>query len=140
MSELSLYFDGASKNNGQESGCGYYIEYKNEYSLKSYKDCKYLGHQTNNYAEYSGLILGLEFILSNEELKNASVIKVHGDSSLVINQMQLKWKVKSDNIKELFVKAQSLTKNLRNIEFIYIPREQNKIADTLANNAIVLKK
>ncbi len=134
MSEIELYFDGASKNNGGESGCGFYITKGSE----NHKGYLYLGTQTNNFAEYSGLIIGLEHLVKMSMDSNCK-IRIYGDSNLVIKQMTLQWKVKSENIKELFIKGQNLKNKFKNIEFIYIPREKNKIADTLANNAVIVK-
>jgi ribonuclease HI len=134
--EVHMYFDGAARNNQKEgggpSGCGAYITLKD----KSIEKFKYLGNQTNNFAEYSGLILGLQNLLELE--LQGEKIKIFGDSNLVINQMKGIWKVNASNLIPLWKEAQKLSKNFKDVEFIHVVRELNKKADKLANMAINL--
>jgi probable phosphoglycerate mutase len=90
-----------------------------------------IGVATNNVAEYSGLIAGLE--LAAEYAPNAS-IEVRMDSKLVIEQMAGRWKVKHPDMKPLAMKAQSLAPF--GTEWTWVPRAQNAAADTLANMAL----
>jgi ribonuclease H / adenosylcobalamin/alpha-ribazole phosphatase len=92
---------------------------------------KTLGITTNNVAEYSGLIAGLE--LAAEYAPDAS-IEVRMDSKLVIEQMAGRWKVKHANMKPLAVRAQSLAPF--GTEWTWVPREKNAAADALANLAL----
>ncbi len=131
MTEISMYFDGASKGNGGPSGAAYWINC----GSSSYGEYKFIGDQTNNVAEYSGLILGLK---SLEKYKNET-IKVHGDSKLVIEQMKGAWKVRSPNLLLLWKEAQNLIKDFKDIEFIHIDRSLNSKADSLANIAVNTK-
>jgi len=128
MSEILMYFDGASKGNRGVSGAGYWIVCGN----KSYGGYKFLGNATNNVAEYNGLILGLKNLPKNEEL----CIKVHGDSKLVIEQIKGNWKVKAEHLKPLWSEATDLIKEFKDISFIHIDRSLNSKADELANIAI----
>ena len=83
---------------------------------------------TNNEAEYSGLILGLENIVS----KYKDIIKelcIQGDSSLVINQISGKWKVSAPNLKPYHKIAIDLCNQITNIIYQHIPRKQNAKAD-----------
>jgi broad specificity phosphatase PhoE/ribonuclease HI len=90
-----------------------------------------IGVATNNVAEYSGLIAGLE--LAAEHAPNAS-IEVRMDSKLVVEQMAGRWKVKHPDMKPLAMKAQSLAPF--GTEWTWVPRAQNAAADALANMAL----
>jgi ribonuclease HI len=126
--EILMYFDGASKGNPGPSGGGFWVK---DVST-SYGGYKFLGTQTNNAAEYSGLILGLESLSKYCDLP----VKVHGDSKLVIEQMNGKWQVKAENLKPLNKKAKELSKEFKNIKFVHIDRSLNSKADSLANIAV----
>ena len=129
QTEYSLYFDGCSKSNPGKSGIGYVI-YKNGEEIWS--ECKYIGIKTNNEAEYSALILGLETALQLD-IKD---ITICGDSLLVINQLTNKYKVKSEKLFDLHDKAKELAKQFNYIEFIHVYRKDNKRADYLSNLAL----
>jgi len=128
----TLYFDGCSKGNPGKSGAGAVI-YKNEveiWSTSLYVNDK----QTNNYAEYMGLIIGLEEAIN----QNISGLCVKGDSLLVIKQMKGDYKANSSNILSLYNKAQTLAKIIKNIEFYHVYRKDNKRADALSNDALIM--
>ena len=128
--EYVLRFDGGSRGNPGTSGCGAVIYHNNK---EIWADCLYLGSkQTNNYAEYSGLILGLEQALKMD----ITNILVEGDSLLVINQLTNKYKCKSDNLIPLNANAFNLAKQFEGIEFHHILRNKNKRADELSNKAM----
>ncbi|WP_329475524.1 bifunctional RNase H/acid phosphatase [Kribbella sp. NBC_01484] len=95
------------------------------------QDGKTLGIATNNVAEYSGLIAGLE--LAAEYSPNAS-IEVRMDSKLVIEQMAGRWKIKHPDLQPLAIKAQGLAPF--GTEWTWVPRAQNAAADALANMAL----
>ena len=95
------------------------------------QDGKTLGIATNNVAEYSGLVAGLE--LAAEYAPNAS-IEVRMDSKLVIEQMAGRWKIKHPDLQPLAIKAQGLAPF--GTEWTWVPRAQNSAADALANNAL----
>jgi probable phosphoglycerate mutase len=90
-----------------------------------------IGVATNNVAEYSGLIAGLE--LAREYAPDAS-IEVRMDSKLVIEQMAGRWKIKHPDMKPLAIKAQGLAPF--GTEWTWVPRAQNAAADALANMAL----
>jgi ribonuclease HI len=95
------------------------------------QDGKTLGTATNNFAEYSGLIAGLE--LAAEYAPNAS-IEVRMDSKLVVEQMAGRWKIKHPDLQALAIKAQGLAPF--GTEWTWVPRAQNAAADALANMAL----
>ena len=93
---------------------------------------KYLGETTNNVAEYTALIAGLQSAI---ELDASASIHVRMDSKLVIEQMSGGWKIKHPDMISLGAKVQELVRD-REVTWQWIPREQNSRADALANKAM----
>lgn len=131
---MKLFFDGASKGNPGESGCGFYIiDEETEFCILGKK---YIGNfKTNNDAEYLGLINGLKKITDDFDTSKLS-LQVYGDSKLVIEQMKGDWKINAKNLIKHHKKAQVLSKKFKDIEFFHILRNKNSIADRLANESI----
>ena len=132
-----LFFDGGSRGNPGISGCGYVIYVNNE---KVTEGCRFISKNgTNNEAEYSGLIDGLKSLIELDELKIIE-LEIRGDSKLVLQQVQNKWKVKAPNLKPFHQEATKLIKEFttesRKITFKHIPRSENKEADLLANKGM----
>jgi ribonuclease HI len=129
--EYRLQFDGCSKKNPGLAGAGAVI-YK--YSKEIWSGDLFVGtNATNNYAEYSGLIIGLEKAI---EL-NIKTLHVEGDSLLVINQMTGKYKCNSPNLIDQHNKAKELAAKFDIINFVHIFRNKNVRADELSNQAVV---
>jgi len=125
-----LKFDGCSKGNPGMAAAGAVL-YKNETEIWS--GSKFLGYnETNNYAEYMGLIIGLSKAIEF----NIEELAVQGDSMLIINQMNGKNKVRSSNISELHKLAMELKLKFAHIIFNHVYREDNKRADELCNKEI----
>ncbi|MFI9238726.1 bifunctional RNase H/acid phosphatase [Streptomyces sp. NPDC053079] len=93
---------------------------------------EYIGTATNNVAEYKGLIAGLE---AAKALDPGAEIQVRMDSKLVVEQMSGRWKIKHPDMKPLAARAQGIFPAGR-VAYQWIPREQNKHADRLANEAM----
>jgi ribonuclease HI len=127
--EVTVFIDGASKGNPGEAGCGVVIYGLGEEPILLKK---YIGHATNNIAEYNALILALEKL---KEL-NIKEIIIKSDSLLLVSQLNGKYAVKNPNIRKLFRVYLSLAVNFDKIKVMHIPRELNKEADRLANLAI----
>ncbi len=125
-----LFGDGGSRGNPGPSGCGGVIYDENKKILKTYK--KFLGVQTNNYSEYTSLILGLE----EAEKLNITHLDVFMDSKLAIEQMNGNWKVKHPQIKILWQQAKVLSENFQEITFAHVRRKKNTVADKMANEAM----
>ncbi len=126
---LTLHFDGGSRGNPGPAGCGWII---NQNGNKVSSGSRFLGKNTNNFAEYSGMIDGLKMAvnLGLEELE------VYGDSKLVVEQMKGNWKVKAPGLIPLWKEGQELTKKFKVITFNWIRRHKNSEADGLANEAM----
>jgi ribonuclease HI len=128
--EYVLYFDGCSKGNPGRAGIGAVI-YKN--NVEYWSSYKYIGDKrTNNEAEYSALIFGLESALNH----NIEKLSVCGDSLLVINQINGDYKVKNEKLFKLYDKVVELKKLFTYIDFNHVYRKDNKRADELSNIAL----
>lgn len=132
-----IYTDGGSRGNPGVAGCGAVITDASKQVLK--KVCKSLGVATNNVAEYQAVILGLETVkkmLGAEKLKTAE-IEVRMDSQLVASQLSGTYQLREETLFPFFIKIWNLqVKDLPKIKFTYIPREENSLADGLANEAM----
>lgn len=132
-----MKFDGCSKGNPGHSGAGAVIYKNNNKNKNDYEEIwaghQYVGHyKTNNEAEYSGLILGLQ----KAQEQNIKSILVCGDSQLIIRQMKREYKVKSPQLIDLFKHATELAQGFDYIDFMHIYREHNQRADELSNMGI----
>jgi ribonuclease HI len=131
---LVAYTDGASRGNPGEAGVGIII--KDEQGTVKETIIKYLGKATNNVAEYTALILLLEF-LKNSETLQCSQLVVFTDSELMARQLNGEYKVKDSNLKLMFQKVKLLVGSAPfKFSVRHIPREMNSEADALANEAI----
>jgi ribonuclease HI len=93
---------------------------------------KYLGHATNNVAEYLALIAALDYAHAHR----ISRLRVRSDSELLVRQMQGRYKVKSADLRPLYERARKLAAGLAYFSIEHVPREQNREADALANTAL----
>ena len=129
--QVSIYIDGAARGNPGPAGAGIVLKEGGKTVGEAYK---YLGDTTNNVAEYSALISGLQEAIALG-YKNA---RLHLDSELVAQQLKGDYRVKNNNIKPLFEKAVALINNFDRLQIVKIDRSDNKEADKLANKAINL--
>ena len=129
MKRLEIYIDGAAKGNPGPAGIGVVICQDGEV-VKNIAE--YIGNTTNNVAEYTAFIYGLEESLSLE----AKILTVNTDSQLLYRQIRKEYKVKSQNILALYQKASHLISGFKEFSINHIPREKNCGADKLANIAI----
>lgn len=123
--------DGGSRGNPGPAGYGAVV-FAADGSTVLAERAAAIGRATNNVAEYSGLIAGLEAAL---EL-GAGAVAVQMDSKLVIEQMSGRWKVKHPDMKPLAGRAAALAARFAEATFTWIPRERNAHADRLANEAM----
>lgn len=93
---------------------------------------EYLGHVTNNVAEYRALIRGLEAAAR----AGASTLRVYMDSELVVRQMKGEYRVKHEGLKPLYAEAQRAATALTSLRFEAVRREQNADADRLVNETL----
>jgi len=129
MNKFSLYTDGGARGNPGPAAIGIVL-YDATDVVKQIGEV--IGETTNNQAEYKALIRGLE-----EAIKlNAEELVCHLDSELLVRQMQGKYKIREENLKPLASEVLKLTSKLKKVEFIHVPREKNKLADKLVNQAL----
>jgi ribonuclease HI len=127
--ELTVYIDGASKGNPGPSGIGVVICRGGE---PVQNISRYIGHATNNVAEYTALICGLMECLS---LK-ADSVAMRTDSQLLARQINGAYKVRHPGILELYTQSRQLIAGFKKFSIQHIPREENLGADKLANEAV----
>jgi len=129
-----IYTDGGALGNPGPSGIGAVINING--IVKKYSER--IGEGTNNEAEYKALIFALKKVkslLGKKNIKN-SEIECFSDSQLIVNQLSGKYKIKEEDLKPLFIDAWNLKIEFKNVSFIYIPRENNKEADSLVKQAL----
>jgi probable phosphoglycerate mutase len=132
--ELSLWFDGASRGNGQAGARasigGVVRDTRTGAVLAEVSET--IGEETNNVAEYRALLATIEAA----NAFGARRLRVHGDSALVINQLQGRWKVKAAHLLPLLRSVQRAMAGYEAVELAHIPRADNHEADALANAAL----
>jgi len=127
---LVIYTDGGSRGNPGKSALGVVVGNK-EYS-------EYLGVMTNNQAEYRALVFALKkakALLGGKKAGEAE-IEVKMDSELIMRQLNGEYKIKEPDLQPLFVEVWNLRLDFKKVLFVHIPREQNKNADRLVNEAL----
>lgn len=126
-----LFFDGASRGNPGHASSSFVIF--NELLGKVVAQAgRYLGQETNNVAEYNGLLDGLK----EASRQNLHDVAVRGDSKLVISQVQGLWKVNKPHLGPLCEQARVLSANVGVSSWAWIPRAENHLADALCNQAL----
>tara|TARA_Y100001938_G_scaffold148453_1_gene232192 strand:- start:95 stop:487 length:393 start_codon:yes stop_codon:yes gene_type:complete len=124
-----IYCDGASRSNPGEASIGVSIN-KDKVEIDTIK--KRIGINTNNVAEYLGLIAALEYCVE----KKVNDVKIFLDSLLVVQQVNMEYKVKSKKLQTHYENSLKLIDQIENIEIHHIRREFNSRADQLANQAL----
>jgi ribonuclease HI len=127
---IKANIDGGARGNPGPAACGVVIRNAKGEMLAELGE--YLGIQTNNFAEYSGLLIALEYAV---EEKHPS-LKVLSDSELLVRQMQGRYRVKSPGLIELYERAQSLVRKLQHFSIEHVLREYNRDADRLVNKVL----
>jgi ribonuclease HI len=129
-SYLIAYIDGGARGNPGPAGYGVFVQ--DQAGKRVAALSQYLGHQTNNYAEYSGLLAALQYALQNGH----RALKVISDSELMVKQIRGQYKVKSPTLLELHRRAKELISKLDWFSIQHVLREKNREADELANAAM----
>ena len=137
MKKIIIYTDGGSRGNPGPSSIGVVISDEKGNRLKGYS--QYLGDDlTNNEAEYQAVIFALKKIklLFGKKTAYNSEIEINSDSELLVKQLNGEYKILEPNLQPLFLKVWNLKIDFKKITFKSIPREQNKEADRLVNEAL----
>ena len=125
-----LFTDGAARGNPGPAGAGAVIISPEGHVVA--KVGKFLGEETNNVAEYMGLIIGLK----RAKAMGIKELDVLADSELMVKQLNGDYAVKAEHLKPLHDEAKGLLKAFSDIEIRHIPREENAQADAMSNRAI----
>jgi|SRR3989344_3487171 len=134
VNKIIVYIDGGSRGNPGPAALGVAIEGIGK--GRTYNS--FLGTLTNNEAEYQALLFSLKKVKSligKDELKNQS-IDIRSDSELLINQVEGRFKIEEPRLQKLFIEFWNIKIDFPNLSFKLIPREQNRTADRLVNNAL----
>jgi ribonuclease HI len=126
----TAHIDGGARGNPGPSGYGVVIQDPSGRKVRELSE--YLGHRTNNYAEYQGLLAALRYAQEN----SVKALKVISDSELMVRQMKGIYKVKHPELRKLYEEAQQLVRKLDHFEICHALREHNREADRLANEAM----
>jgi ribonuclease HI len=127
---LVAHSDGGARGNPGPSGYGVVIEDQSGKKVAALSE--YLGHQTNNFAEYQGLIAALEYAVKHEY----KALKLISDSELLVRQIKGVYKVKNAVLQDLHERAKELIRQLQWFSIGHALREHNEEADRLANAAM----
>ncbi|MER5350555.1 bifunctional RNase H/acid phosphatase [Kitasatospora sp. NPDC002551] len=123
--------DGGSRGNPGPAGYGAVVRDGDTGQILA-EAAEFIGHATNNVAEYKGLIAGLR---AAREIDPGASVDVRMDSKLVVEQMSGRWKIKHPDMQPLAAEAREVFPRGR-VQYSWIPREKNKDADRLANEAM----
>lgn len=132
---FTLYADGGSRGNPGPAGSGAII--RDEAGATVVTVSEFLGTATNNVAEYTAVLRGLEAL--REVLGSAvaqAEVEVYMDSMLVVRQMSGEWKLKNEGLKPLAARVRDLVASFKSVTFAHIYRDKNVDADRLANEAM----
>ena len=128
--EVIAYTDGASRGNPGPAAGGFILTDKRGVPLQA--KAFFLGRNTNNVAEYTGIVRALEAAIET----GAERISVFSDSELLVRQINGQYKVKSEQIRPLFEQAVELLGRFENWKVQHVTRDKNKEADELVNRAL----
>jgi ribonuclease HI len=125
-----LWTDGGARGNPGPAAYAYVLEGEEGVALAAHGEA--IGVATNNVAEYSALIAGLEKAVELD----VDELEVISDSELMVKQMRGEYKVKNEALRDLSVRAAGLARTIGNVTYTAVRREHNELADRLVNEAL----
>ncbi len=131
--KVIIYTDGGARSNPGPAAIGIVIGAPIN---KNYGEA--IGKTTNNIAEYSAVVFALKkakSLLGGEKAEKTE-IELRSDSELLVKQLNGEYKIKEENLVPLFIQIWNLKQDFKSVEFTHIPREKNKEADKLVNQAL----
>jgi len=134
--KIIIYTDGGARDNPGPAALGVVISNEKNQPLKRYSE--FIGEATNNEAEYAAVIFALKKVkalFGKKKIKNTEV-EIRLDSELIAKQLAHQYKIQEENLGKLFLKIWNLLLDFGQVNFKYIPREENKEADRLVNEAL----
>jgi len=127
---MTAHIDGGARGNPGPAAYGVIVRNSDGKIVEELG--KYLGLQTNNFAEYSGLLAALEYA----QQEKLSALKVFSDSELLVKQMKGQYKVKSPGLIALYERARTLARQLQHFSIEHVRREKNRDADRMVNQVL----
>lgn len=130
-----IHTDGGARGNPGPAAIGVVIEGYGD----TRKYGEYLGETTNNEAEYQAVIFALKKLkqlIGKEKSKSEAEVEVHLDSELLERQLNGEYKIKGKKLQQLFLEVWNLKQDFKEVSFRHIPREDNRGADKLVNQAL----
>jgi ribonuclease HI len=128
--KAKLFTDGGSRGNPGPAAYAYVLEAEDGTVLDARGET--IGVATNNVAEYSALVAGLE---RAAELR-VTELEIVSDSELLVKQMRGEYRVKNPALQDLFLDASRLARAIRRVTYTAVRREHNELADSLVNEAL----
>lgn len=135
ISQLTIYTDGGARGNPGPAAVGVVIN-DGGGSAKRYKE--YIGETTNNFAEYSAVVYALKKAkqLLGKERARRTRIEIYGDSELLYKQVRGEYKIMEPSLQPFFIEIWNLKQDFADVHFNLVPRERNREADALVNEAL----
>ncbi len=130
LTEVKVYADGGSRGNPGPSASGFVVMTMDDGIIE--QGGLYLGLNTNNQAEYTGIKLALQ----EAAKRGARIVHAYLDSELVVNQMKGVYKVRNAALLPLHNEVKLLIKRFDQVDFTHVPREMNKLADAMVNEIL----
>lgn len=129
---LKIFTDGGARGNPGPAAVGVVIKNQNNEVIDSFG--KTIGVSTNNVAEYSAVISAFLWVMKTQKFEG---IDFFLDSQLIVSQLNGAFKVKNSKLRELIFQIRQLEQEAGgNVSYKAIPREQNRLADSLVNNIL----
>ncbi len=134
--KFTIHADGGARGNPGPAGAGAVV--RDEFGVLVASVSKFLGHRTNNFAEYEAVISAFEELakLVPAAEREITDVAVKMDSELVVKQMKGEYKVKHPVLKEQHARLGQVLAAFNHVSFTHVPRDQNSDADALANEAM----
>lgn len=131
-----IHADGGARGNPGPAGAGAVI--RDEFGVVVTSVSQFLGHRTNNYAEYEAVILAFEALFKHVPAmeREATNVTVKLDSELIVKQMRGEYKIKNPTLKEQHARLSQVAAAFGTVSFTHVPREENSDADAMANAAM----
>ncbi len=131
--KIIINTDGAARGNPGPASYGFVI--RNEEGKVIYEEGKAIGVDTNNVAEYTAVLRAFEYLISLDK-RDFDEVRVLADSQLIVRQLSGIYKIKNLKLKQLYEKIKILEFDLPPVSYDSIPREENSLADAMANLAL----
>lgn len=135
MGKLRINCDGGARGNPGPAAAAFVVRDDNNNIV--YKGSKYLGESSNNFAEYSAILLAFEWLIEKANKENVEILNFFLDSELAVKQLNGIYKVKDEKLRVLFMAIKEYIKKLTiPVTFSHVTRDKNQFADILVNNTL----